>query len=54
MGKERVFITVFIWTEVLVRQWQGSACLGIEQLQWSVLDVNVDQLVDYFVHLGQS
>ena len=31
-------------------QWQGSACLGIEQLQWSVIDVNVDQLVDYFLY----
>ena len=48
--EKKVFITVFIWTEVLVRQWQGSACLGIEQLQWGVLDVNIYQLVDYFVH----
>ena len=38
MGKERVFVTVIFWTEVLVCQWQGLACLGIEQLQWSVLD----------------
>ena len=25
--------------------------MGIDQLQWSVLDVNVDQLVDYLIIL---